>query len=303
MRTSPTHHTSPTELRKRAWRSLTALPVLARLLVDLGMDRSPLGSFSLATAAVGDGVAWLGLTVILALTGSGSGLHLAGTLGVTVALVGLTACVVRPLLTRVVRKAEQRPGVERLLPLLLVGAIGYAVITHMLGLHPVIGAFLFGTAVPRDSTVTARMNQQLQGFTLAVLLPLFFAGVGLNVSIGALGLDIWPWLVFTGILLAATLSKIVGAGGAVWAMGFPRRDALRFGALMNCRGVTELVVSGIGWQLQLISTTGLTVLVLMAMVTTAVTGPLLKALGPTTPLPPPELPGPLDARLATQPTR
>ena len=91
-----------------------------------------------------------------------------------------TALVVRPLLATAVRRAQERPGTGTLLPLLLVGAISYAVLTHLLGLHAVIGAFLFGTAIPRDSEVTERMNQQLQGFTLTVLLPLFFAGVGLN---------------------------------------------------------------------------------------------------------------------------
>lgn len=259
--------------------SVTALPVLARLLVDLGMDRSPLGAFSLATAAIGDGIAWLGLTVILAVTGSGGTGQIALTIGLTLALAALTVFAVRPLLAAVVRRAERRPGTERLLPLLLVGALGYAVLTHLLGLHPVIGAFLFGTAVPRDSPLTHRMNQQLQGFTLAVLLPLFFAGVGLHVSIGAFGAQLWPWLVFAGIVVVATVSKLVGAGGAALALGFRRTDALRYGALMNCRGVTELVVAGIGFQLHLISATGLTVLVLMALVTTGVTGPLLKALG------------------------
>lgn len=265
--------------------SVTALPVLARILVDLRMDRSPLGSLALAGAAVGDGVAWLALTVILTLTGSGGTLHIAATIGLTLALVALTALVVRPLLAAVVRRAERRPGGQRLLPLLLVGALGYATITHLLGLHPVIGAFLFGTAVPRDSPVTTWMNEQLQGFTLAVLLPLFFAGVGLHVSVGALGLDPWVWLAFAGIVLAATLSKVVGAGGAARLIGMPRTEALRFGVLMNCRGVTELVVAGIGWQLHLISTTGLTVLVLMALITTAMTGPLLSFLGVRAPTP------------------
>ncbi|MFC6065402.1 cation:proton antiporter [Streptomyces ochraceiscleroticus] len=265
--------------------SVTALPVLARILVDLRMDRSPLGSLALAGAAVGDGVAWLALTVILTLTSSGGALHVAATIGTTLALVALTALVVRPLLAAVVRRAERRPGAERLLPLLLVGAIGYATITHLLGLHPVIGAFLFGTAVPRDSPVTTWMNEQLQGFTLAVLLPLFFAGVGLHVTVGALGLDPWVWLAFAGIVLAATLSKIIGAGGAARLIGIERNEALRFGVLMNCRGVTELVVAGIGWQLHLISTTGLTVLVLMALITTAMTGPLLKFLGVRAPSP------------------
>lgn len=131
------------------------------------------------------------------------------------------------------------------------------------------------------------MNQQLQGFTLTVLLPLFFAGVGLNVSVGALGRDPWHWLVLAGVVVVATLTKLIGAGGAARMMGYPPRESLRFGALMNCRGVTELVVAGIGWQRHLISTTGLTVLVLMAVGTTAMTGPLLRLLGTKPPEPPP----------------
>lgn len=267
--------------------SVTALPVLARILTDLRLDRTPIGQFALAGAAVGDGIAWLALTVILAVTGSGDASGMGSTIALVVALVVFTALVVRPLLATAVRRAEERPGKGTLLPLLLVGAISYAVVTHLLGLHAVIGAFLFGTAVPRDSKVTERMNQQLQGFTLTVLLPLFFAGVGLNVSVGALGRDPWHWLVLAAVIVVATLTKLIGAGGAARLMGYRPKEALRFGALMNCRGVTELVVAGIGWQRHLISTSGLTVLVLMAVGTTAMTGPLLKLLGTKPPEPPP----------------
>ncbi len=150
-----------------------------------------------------------------------------------------------------------------------------------MGLHPVIGAFLFGMSVPRGSVLVTRLHQQLQGFTQAVLLPLFFAGVGLTVSVGELGTDVRHWLLLAGVVLAAAVGKLAGAGGAVRLIGLERTEALRFGALMNCRGVTELVVAGIGWQSGLISSAGLTVLVVMALATTAMTGPLLRLLGTT----------------------
>ncbi|WP_285570998.1 cation:proton antiporter [Streptomyces sp. RTGN2] len=278
LRGSAGHHTSYALFFGLAL-SVTALPVLARVLVDLRMDRSELGTFALAGAAVGDGVAWLALTVILAMT-SATG-SVAATVGLTLALVTVTALAVRPLRAAAVLTAEKRQGGAKLLlpMMLLAGAVTYAAITQVIGLHPVIGAFLFGTAVPRGSRAAQRMNEQLQGFTLAVLLPLFFAGVGLNVSVRGLGLDPWHWLVLVGVVAAATVSKFAGAGGAAMAVGMPRNEALRLGALMNCRGVTEVVVAGIGWEAGLISSNGLTVLVLMALATTALTGPLLKAIG------------------------
>lgn len=278
LRGSAAHHTSYALFFGLAL-SVTALPVLARVLVDLRMDRSELGTFALAGAAVGDGVAWLALTVILAMT-SATG-SVAATVGLTVALVTVTVLVVRPVLAAAVHTAEKQPGGAKLLlpMMLLAGAVAYAAITQVIGLHPVIGAFLFGTVVPRGSRSAQRMNEQLQGFTLAVLLPLFFAGVGLNVSIRGLGLSPWHWAVLFGVVAAATVAKFAGAGGAAIAVGMSRNEAMRLGALMNCRGVTEIVVAGIGWEAGLISANGLTVLVLMALATTALTGPMLKVFG------------------------
>ncbi|WKX69490.1 cation:proton antiporter [Streptomyces sp. XD-27] len=279
--------------------SVTALPVLARILVDMGLDTTRIGSFALVTAAFGDGIAWLVLTAVLALSGTGGTGDVAVTAALVLALVASTRLLVRPLLAAFLSRAEGNERVERLvLPLLLAGALGYASLTEIIGLHPVIGAFLFGMAVPRGSAAAARMHQQLQGFTQALLLPLFFAGVGLSVSVGELGFSAWHWLVLVGVVLAAAAGKFIGAGGAAWLIGLPRAEALQFGALMNCRGVTELVVAGIGWQAGLISSAGLTTLVLMALVTTAMTGPLLSALGATaakSTIPAPSTPEPTSA--------
>jgi Kef-type K+ transport system membrane component KefB len=160
----------------------------------------------------------------------------------------------------------------------VVGAIAFSALTQMINLHPVIGAFLFGAAVPRNSGAVDRISHQLQGFTLTILLPLFFAGVGLVTSIGLLGSHPGHWLVFAGILIAAQVTKFVGAGGAARLAGLPGNQAVRLGVLMNCRGVTELVIATIGLQYGVINRLGFTILVLIAVITTAVTGPLMRYL-------------------------
>lgn len=143
-------------------------------------------------------------------------------------------------------------------------------------LHPVIGAFLFGVAVPRDSLAVERAGQKLEGFTLIILLPLFFAGAGLKVSVGLPGTAPLAWLVLAALLVAAVVTKLAGAGGAVRLAGMTAREALRLGMLMNCRGVTELVVLTIGYQAGLINQLTYTMLVLVAVITTAAAGPLVR---------------------------
>jgi len=163
------------------------------------------------------------------------------------------------------------------LPVVLVaGAFMFAAATQFIHLHPVIGAFLFGLAVPRDCAVVERANQQLQGFTLAILLPLFFAGAGLGTSVALIGSSAAHWLLFLAILVVAQVTKVAGAGGSALLAGAAPRDALRIGVLMNCRGVTEIVVAAIGLEYGLINELGFTILVLTAIITTASTGPLMR---------------------------
>src|SRR5262249_54291237 len=161
--------------------SITALPVLARILVDLDLDQTRIGAMSLSCAAIGDGVAWTVLTLILAAAGLNGASQIATTAGLTAALVVVTFMCVRPGLAALVRQVGSQ---QLLLALLAVGAIGFAALTQLIGVHPVIGAFLFGTALPRGSAPVRRIDEQLQGFAVAILLPLFFGEVGLNTSVG-----------------------------------------------------------------------------------------------------------------------
>ncbi|MEV7551485.1 cation:proton antiporter [Amycolatopsis sp. NPDC089917] len=255
--------------------AITALPVLARILVDLNLERTGLGALSVTSAAIGDGVAWLTLTVILV----GTGVHGSGNPAMTailaVVLVVVTQVVVRRALSALVTRIESE---KVMTVVLLVGALAFAVMTQILGLHALLGAFLFGTAVPRDCPLVERISEQLRGFTLVVLLPLFFALVGLSTSIGLLGTNASHWLLFAGVLVVAQLTKFLGAGGAARLAGLPRNQAIQLGTLMNCRGVTELVVATIGLKYGLVNQLGFTMLVLVAVVTTAVTGPLMRFL-------------------------
>ncbi|EQD85587.1 transporter (CPA2 family) [Saccharopolyspora erythraea NRRL 2338] len=261
--------------------SITALPVLARILVDLQLDGQRLGVVALTSAAISDGIAWLALTVILAATGTGGTGQVITTAGLAASLTAFVVLCVRPTLAWVFRYATRYQAADQLLlPLLLSGAIAFAAATHLIGLHPVIGAFLFGLAVPRGSAVVTRISRQLHGFTVLVLLPLFFAGVGLSTSLGLLGDSPEHWLLFGVVLLVAIVTKFAGAAGAARLAGMPSNDGLRLGALMNCRGVTELVVATIGLQSQIINALGFTVLVLVALITTATTGPLMQVFAP-----------------------
>ncbi|MEV6602110.1 cation:proton antiporter [Actinoplanes sp. NPDC051346] len=251
--------------------AITAVPVLARILVDLEMEHTRVGVLALSSAAAADGVAWILLTLILA-DRSGS---MAQSIGYAVALVAFMMVCVRPALAAVVSRVHaERP----LMMILVTGAIAFAGLTQLMHLHPVVGAFLFGVAVPRDSPIIERVSQQLQGFTLMVLLPLLFTSVGLSMSIGLLGSDIGHWLLFLAVLAVALVTKVVGTWVAARGVGLPRQEALQLGALMNCRGVTEIVVASIGLQAGVINELAFTVLVLVAVVTTAVTKPVMRRL-------------------------
>jgi Kef-type K+ transport system membrane component KefB len=257
--------------------SITALPVLARMLVDLRISNTSLGVLSLTCAAVGDGVAWASLTLIVALAGlAGGGV---GSAGLAVAFILVTVLVVRPVLAAVVGRVERAPaGAQLLLPALVAGAIGFTALSQVIGLHPAIGAFLFGVVAPRGSAVVDRIGQQLQGFAVTILLPLFFAGIGLDTSLGLLGAVPGGWWLFAAALVIASATKMVGAGLGARLAGIGPAESLRVGVLMNCRGVTELVVASIGLHYRLINELGFTILVLIALITTALTGPLMRAL-------------------------
>ncbi|MDK9495321.1 cation:proton antiporter [Streptomyces katrae] len=257
--------------------SVTAFPVLARILTEQGLYGTPVGALAMACAAVVDVVAWCLLAVVVAVAGgggAGAGLWRAALAGVFVAGMWWG---VRPLLARGAGRwgvRERGGGVV----VLFGGVCLAAYATEALGVHALFGAFVFGAVVPRGVKAVESAARRMREFAVPVLLPLFFVGSGLRTDVGALwGGGAWWWA--AAVLGVAVVGKWGAAAGAALAAGVRRSDAVLLGALMNCRGVTELVVLNVGLGLGVIGVELFTVLVLMALVTTAATGPVVRALG------------------------
>ncbi|MBN0045671.1 MULTISPECIES: cation:proton antiporter [Streptomyces] len=252
--------------------SITAFPVLARILADRGLETTPLGTFALACAATDDALAWCLLTAAVALATTGTALSALTTLGLTAAFAaGLT--LIRPLLRTLLERAG-RTGDELVLALLFTGLCLSAYTTDQIGVHPAFGAFLLGAAAPRGLPAVERSAARIRTVVLPLLLPLFFVDAGLHTDFSTLPAGQWGW--GAAILAVAVVGKWGGAAGAARLTGSDWRWAAAVGTLMNCRGLTELVVLGIGLQTGVITETLFTLLVIMTVITTAATAPILR---------------------------
>ncbi|SSC22030.1 K+/H+ exchanger, partial [Klenkia terrae] len=257
--------------------SITAFPVLARILSERGMHRTPTGVLALACAAVDDVFAWALLAVVVAVTVGGTFTGVAQILLLTVGFALVVFLVLRPLLRRLVERYEHHGRLTPdMLALVLVGVLGSAFITEEIGIHFIFGAFLFGVAMPR--TGAAALNREvldrIEQVSVLLLLPVFFVVTGLGVDIGGLSARNLVELLL--VLLVAVAGKWIGASVAARSQGVPRRQATSLGVLMNTRGLTELVILNIGVGLGVLDGTMFTLLVVMAVVTTVMTAPLLR---------------------------
>lgn len=305
--------------------SITAFPVLARILEERHLMHTRIGAIAIAAAAIGDATAWCILAAVLAVataTADGaSGWSTFGvTMGSTLLFVLLAALVLRPLAANWLRPAisrlrlsPQTSGADvvttQLVSLAVVGALASAWITELIGVHALFGAFIAGAVIPRidvsrDAT-TARhatgaetsgphrhpvartstisvpgialpdaIADRIESVVSAVLLPVFFAFTGLRTSV-ALIHGPGMWAVFALILLVAVFGKIGGAASAAKITGMSWRDSLSIGALMNTRGLMELVLLSVGLDIGVISPALFAMMVLMALVTTVMTTPLV----------------------------
>ncbi|MFI5782810.1 cation:proton antiporter [Nocardia sp. NPDC051570] len=255
--------------------SVTAFPVLARILADRGMIRTPLGGLALACAAVDDVLAWSLLALVVVLSGGGAEewrLVLA-----PVYVLGMVG-VVRPLLCRVLRRTNRLTvGVLGTVfaELLLSGAA-----TEWMGLHFIFGAFLFGVVMPRAeaATVRAELLDRMGQVSSVLLLPVFFTVSGLAVDLS--GLDMSALGELGLILLVAIGGKFAGAYVGARVHGIQPRHSAVIATLVNTRGLTELVILAVGLQLGVLDCTLYSMMVVMAVVTTAMTGPMLRWIYP-----------------------
>ncbi|UYQ60053.1 cation:proton antiporter [Streptomyces peucetius] len=254
--------------------SITAFPVLARILTDKGLTTTRLGTFALACAATDDALAWCLLIAVTSLATAGSPLDALTALALAAALTAALAAA-RPVVKRTLERAA-RTSDDLVTVLLVTGLLLTAYATDRIGVHPAIGAFLAGATVPRGVPAVERSAARLQAVVVPVLLPLFFVDIGLHTDLAALPAGQWGWAAL--VLAVAVTGKWVAAAGAARLAGCDWRWSALLGTLMNCRGITEIVVLGIGLQLGVISTNLFTIMVVIAVVTTAATAPLLDRL-------------------------
>jgi Kef-type K+ transport system membrane component KefB len=249
--------------------SVTAFPVLARILTDRQMADTPLGTLALACAAAGDVAAWCLLAMVVAISNGGPATRLLVTIAEAAAFAAVMLLVVRPLLARLISRVSE-PAV---LPIILAGLMLSALVTNQMDIHPIFGAFLFGVIAPRSTSVVKQAGRKLESITVTLLLPLFFVYTGLQTRFGLLGPNgrLWGWCAL--IVVVAIVSKWGSATAAARMTGVGWRESFSLGALMNCRGLTELVVLSVGLELKVISPTVFTMLVIMTLVCTIATAP------------------------------
>ncbi len=259
--------------------SITAFPVLARILTDRRMNRTPLGVLALGCAAIDDVTAWclLAFVVGVARAEPHTGLAVAAGAALFAAFVFLVA---RPLLKRWalgLREPLSRGALAAVLVALLVAALA----TEAIGVHAIFGAFLLGAVMPHDSPLARAFSGGFEQIITALLLPAFFAFTGMRTHIDLLA-DGGAWLSCLLIIAVATAGKFGGTLAAARWSGLGWRDASALGVLMNTRGLMELIVLNIGLDLGVISPRLFAMMVLMALATTLATSPILAWLRPVT---------------------
>jgi Kef-type K+ transport system membrane component KefB len=258
--------------------AITAFPVLARIIHDRGLSGSLIATQALSAAAIGDAVAWCVVAVVLASLGAGAGiawLAIGGGLALAAVLIFIGPRLFAPLGRLAERQHDAgQPLSPTVLAISLMLCTLSAWLSDRIGLHAVFGAFLIGTAMPRG-VYAQRVRQLLEPFTLVFLLPVFFTYSGLNTRLSMVN-TLQLLLITVAIHAAAIFAKFIACWLAALAAGQPNRNSMALGALMNARGLTELIIVNIGLQVGIIGPTLFSMLVLMAIVTTLMASPLFE---------------------------
>ncbi len=257
---------------------ITAFPILARIMVETGLYKAPVGISALCAAAVDDAIAWILLAAVIGLTKNGSAAKAAPALMLTIVFVIVMFTLVRRLLMILERRYLElgRLSVDHV-AIALVGVLLSALATEKIGIHAIFGAFVFGAVMPKGSGMARELTEKIEDFTVVVLLPVFFAVTGLRTNLFALNnVSLLGWLLL--ILLTATVGKFVGTGLAAKLTGSSSKDAVIIGALMNTRGLTELVILSIGLSLGVLSDRTFAMMVIMALATTVMAAPIVNRL-------------------------
>ncbi|QSQ11710.1 cation:proton antiporter domain-containing protein [Myxococcus landrumensis] len=261
--------------------SITAFPVLARILTERGLLQSRVGAIAITCAAVDDVTAWCLLAFVVSIVRASDLMHAGLTTLLAMGYIVFMLLVVRPFLARLGARVASREGLTQNVvagTLLLLLASAWA--TELIGIHALFGAFLFGAVIPKEGGLAEALAEKLEDVAVVLLLPVFFAFSGLRTQIGLLNTP-EAWVTCAVIILLACLGKFGGSAVAARMTGMRWREAGAVGVLMNTRGLMELIVLNMGLDLGVISPTLFTMMVLMALVTTFMTTPLLRWFYPT----------------------
>jgi len=262
--------------------SITAFPVLARILSERGLVRSRMGTLAIACAAVDDVTGWCILAYIVVLVRVTHATRPAWvTIAGSLAYVLIMLFVVRRILPAFEREFRKRDRLsDNLIAVIVVLVLVSALATEWLGIHLLFGAFLMGAIMPKTQEFTRYLLHKFESVTVVLLLPLFFAYTGLRTRIGVGGgRAIWFYSAI--VIVVAITGKLGGSMFAARLAGMPWREAASLGILMNTRGLMELVILNIGLDIGVISQAMFSIMVLMALVTTFMTTPLLEWVYPT----------------------
>lgn len=259
--------------------SITAFPVLARILDDRGLSQTYLGSIAITCAAVDDVTAWCILALVIALVNAtGAAVSIATVLFTLLFAVGMLF-IVKPWLGRFVKETPSSTlHSRRLIAGLLAFVLACALLTETIGIHALFGAFVAGVVMPSSIDFRSFVKDKLEAFSSAALLPLFFVFTGLRTQISLLN-DWQSWAMCGVIVLVAIAGKLGGSMLMSRWTGMSWSNSFAIGALMNTRGLVELVVLNIGYDLGILSGRIFAMMVLMALITTFMTGPLLSLVG------------------------
>ncbi len=255
--------------------SITAFPVLARILAERRLAGTELGNTAIGCAAIDDVSAWCLLTVSLAVARQAGFARPLLTVVLAAVFSVLLLTVIGPRVARFLRVTHARDGAPaRTLAWAAIFAFASALVTEAIGIHALFGAFLAGVALSSSNEVKTSVRDAIEPLTSVVLLPLFFASAGLRTEIGLLD-SAGAWFICAAITAVAIAGKLGGTSLASRWTGMGWRDALAIGALMNTRGLMELIVLNVGYELGILSPAMYTMMVVMALVTTCMTGPML----------------------------
>lgn len=257
--------------------SITAFPVLARIVQERGIHKTKLGTIVITCAAADDITAWCALAAVIAIVKAGSVNSAIYVIILAIIYVLLMIKIVRPFLSRISEVKSQNVLSKSIVGIFFITLIISSFLSEIIGIHALFGAFMAGAIMPDNTRFRNAIIGKVEDFAVIILLPLFFVFTGLRTQLGLLD-DPYQWKITAIIIGVAVVGKFLGSALAAKFVGQNWRDSLTIGALMNTRGLMELIVLNIGYDLGVLSAEIFTMMVIMALVTTFMTGPALNVI-------------------------